>query len=48
MPIDWEFNGTRMARRHWRNLATGECRFSPPPVGELDWVEDESAIHCSD
>ena len=23
----------------WRNLATGECRRSPPPAGDLDWAE---------
>jgi hypothetical protein len=48
MPIDWDFNGTRTTRRRWRNLITGECRLEPPLPGELDWVENASAAHCSD
>jgi hypothetical protein len=47
MTIDWEFNGA-MPPRKWRNLATGECRATPPVFGELDWVEASGTIHCSD
>jgi hypothetical protein len=32
----------------WRNLATGECRFAPPRVGELDWIEVTYASFCPD
>ncbi|HEU4625929.1 MAG TPA: hypothetical protein VFS52_14250 [Steroidobacteraceae bacterium] len=24
----------------WRNLITKECSDSPPPPGELDWIEE--------
>jgi hypothetical protein len=47
MPIDWEFNGALPARR-WRNTITGECRTTPPLLGELDWVETTSTVHCPD
>lgn len=47
MTIDWEFNGA-MPSRKWRNLSTGECRTTPPLLGELDWVETTSTVHCPD
>ena len=45
--IDWEFNGATPSRK-WRNLATGECRATPPVFGELDWMEASGTIHCPD
>lgn len=28
---------------HWRNLITKECRDTPPPPGELDWIEESTS-----
>jgi len=33
--------------RRWRNLVTGECRSSPPPLGELDWIEITRDAFCA-
>jgi hypothetical protein len=48
MHIEWTWNGTRASRSKWRNLATGECRLTPPELGELDWVENASTVLCPD
>jgi hypothetical protein len=35
-------------RARWRNLITGECRHTPPRLGELDWIEGATLWHCPD
>ena len=38
------FGGTS----RWRNIITGECRETPPSIGELDWVEGLTICRCPD
>jgi hypothetical protein len=48
MTIEWISDDQPTARARWRNLITGECRNTPPPLGELDWVEGAMLWHCPD
>jgi hypothetical protein len=32
----------------WRNIITGECRDTPPAIGELDWIEGSLVCRCPD
>jgi hypothetical protein len=45
MQIEFFVEGTGLGRS-WRNLATGECRSSPPRIGELDWIETAFESRC--